>query len=84
MARLPDEVRELFWEGLREEPDPDRHAEYIGVRVLEHGEEPAYRWLVERYGPEWVADVAASGRLRPEQERFWRDVLGDARRMRRS
>lgn len=31
MAELPAHVRELFWEGLAEEPDPERHADYIAI-----------------------------------------------------
>ena len=81
---IPSYVRELFWEGLREEPDPDRHADYIAIRVLERGDEQAYRWLVRHMGRERIRDVIVSGRLRPQDERFWRDVLVDARRVRRS
>jgi hypothetical protein len=84
VEQLPPNVRELFWEGLREEPDPDRHGEYMAIRVLESGDEPAYRWLVERMGQEKIRGVIESGRLRPHHERFWRDVLVDARRVRRS
>ena len=84
MEQLPPYVRELFWEGLHDDPDPDRHADYIVIRVLEHGDEPAYRWLIERFGQETIRDVVASGRLRPHHERFWRDVLVDARGLRRS
>jgi hypothetical protein len=83
MEQLPAYVRELCWEELREEPDPHRHSDYIAIRVLESGGEPAYRWLVERMGQEKIRDVIGSGRLRPHHERFWRDVL-DARRVRRS
>ena len=82
VEQLPSYVRELFWEGLRDDPDPACHADYIAIRVLELGDEPAYRWLVERFGQEKVRDVVASGR--PHHERFWRDVMVDARRVRRS
>lgn len=75
MEQLPSHVRELFWEGLRDDPDPARHADYIAIRVLERGDEPAYRWLVERFGQEKVRDVVASGRLRRHHERFWQEVL---------
>lgn len=78
MESVPAYVRELFWEDLREEPDPDLHADYIAIRVLESGGEPAYRWLVERMGRERIREVVRSGRLRPSHERFWRDVLVDA------
>ena len=77
---FPSYVRELFWEGHREEPepDPDRHADYIAIRVLERGDEQAYRWLVRRIGRRRIRDVIVSGRLRAQDERFWRDVLVDA------
>ena len=35
MEQVPAFVRELFWEELREEPDPDRHPDYIAIRILE-------------------------------------------------
>lgn len=79
MEQLPESVRELFWEGLDEDLDPDLHAEYIAIRVLERGDEPAVRWLLQRYGRDRVAAVIESGRLRPRQAEFWRRVLVDAR-----
>jgi len=82
VERVPAYMSELFWEELREDPDPDRHADYIAIRVLESGGELAYRWLVERVGQSRVREVVRSGRLRPHHERFWRDVLLDARRVR--
>jgi len=78
---VPDYVRELFWEGLREDPDPERHADYIVIRVLESGGEREYRWLAGRLGLERISHVIDSGRLRPHHERFWRGVLVDARRV---
>lgn len=81
---LPSYVRELFWEGLRTDPDPARHADYIAIRVLERGDERAFRWLVDRLGLERIRDVVNSGRLRPHHDRFWREVLVDARRVRPS
>jgi hypothetical protein len=78
VEQVPAYVRELFWEDLREEPDPDRHADYIAIRVLEHGDEAAYRWLVGRLGRASVGRTVASGRLRPQHARFWRRVLLDA------
>lgn len=78
MAQLPDPVRSLFWEGLSEEPDPDRHGEYIAIRVLEVGDEAAVRWLLDRYGAQRVRRVVTSGRLRSRAAWFWRRVLVDA------
>jgi len=78
MERLPPFVGELFWEGLAEEPDPGRHAEYIAIRVLETGGEPAVRWLLERYGRERLRALVESGRVRGAHARFWEIVLADA------
>lgn len=79
---LPRDVAELFWEGLREVPDPERHFDYIAIRVLEEGGEHPVRWLLGRYGQERVRAVALSGRLRPAQARFWSRALGDGRSLR--
>lgn len=78
METLPAYVRALFWEGLAEEPDPARHADYIAIRVLEAGDERAYGWLLSRYGLDRLREVAESGRLRPAHTRFWGAVLGRA------
>jgi hypothetical protein len=78
MTPLPGHVRALFWERLAEEPDPDRHEEYIAIRVLEVGDEAAVRWLLGRYGAERVGRVVTSGRLRTYDATFWRRVLLDA------
>jgi hypothetical protein len=82
MEGLPDYVRELFWEGLAEEPDPGLHADYIAIRVLEVGDERAVRWLLDRFGADRVRTVVDSGRIRAQHERFWRDVLRPPRRVR--
>lgn len=75
MEHVPAHVRSLFWEGLAEQPDPDAHADYIAIRVLEAGEEPAVRWLIDRYGIARLRAIADSGRLRPRQREFWQSVL---------
>lgn len=77
-AVLPAHVRALFWEGLAEEPDPERHGDYIAIRVLEAGYEDDVRWLFERYGRKRVREVVESGRLRRRPAEFWRRVLSDA------
>lgn len=78
MERLPDHVRALFWEGLAEEPDVQRHGDYIAIRVLEMGGERDIRWLLERFGTARVRAVACSGRLKPHQSAFWGRVLNGA------
>jgi hypothetical protein len=45
---LAARVRALFRDDLAEEPDPARQADYIAIRVLEAGDERAYRWLISR------------------------------------
>lgn len=71
-------MRALFWEGLAEEPDVERHGDYIIVRVLEMGGEGEVRWLFDRFGGDRVRTVARSGRLRPSQSTFWGRVLSGA------
>lgn len=78
MSRLPEHVRALFWEGLTEQPDPERHAEYVAIRVLERGGEREVRWLLDRFGSDWVRRLAQSGRLQPRQAEFWSGVLAGA------
>lgn len=75
---LPPGVRTLFWEGLAEEPSIDRHGDYVAIRVLERGDEPAVRWLLDRIDSQHLLTIVRSGRLRPAHERFWRAVLEDA------
>lgn len=75
---LPAHVRALFWEGLVEEPDLERHPDYVAIRVLEAGWEDDVRWLFERYGRKRARELVESGRLRGRAAEFWRRVLADA------
>ena len=61
MARVPDDLRWLFWDVELDELDPEAHADYILPRILEHGGLAEVRWAVERYGLERI-------------HRFFRDV----------
>jgi hypothetical protein len=78
MERLPSFVRELFWEGLAEDPDPNATPTTSRSVCSRPEASPAVRWLLERYGHERLSAGVASGRLRGDHVRFWDTVLADA------
>jgi len=49
-AKLPNELRWLFWEMDFESLDPERHADSILARVLERGRMAEVRWAIGYYG----------------------------------
>lgn len=49
MASVPAALRPLFWDANIEALDTEKHKTYIIERVLEFGDEKAYRWLFNTY-----------------------------------
>ncbi|MEW6448611.1 MAG: hypothetical protein AB1426_11070 [Bacillota bacterium] len=64
MASVPAELRPLFWDANIQTLDTAKHKTYIIERVLEFGDEEAYRWLFGTYtSREIIAVVKSSRRL---------------------
>jgi hypothetical protein len=81
MARhqqLPDSLRPLFWDVEFRRLSPDRDQDYILLRIMEHGDLPAVRWLIATYGKpmlrEWLVGREGRG-LSRHALRFWEAIL---------
>jgi hypothetical protein len=66
LAPVPVRFHTLFWNTVPQSLDTEKHKTCIIERVLEFGDEDAYRWLFATYADEEiVAVVKASRRITP-------------------
>ncbi|ACX51959.1 hypothetical protein Adeg_0817 [Ammonifex degensii KC4] len=66
MASVPERFRVIFWDVRPESLDVREHKRFIIERVLEFGDEDAYRWMFATYADEEIVAVArASPRISP-------------------
>ncbi len=82
-TRLPEFLRPLFWDANFSELSPENHQSYICLRIIEHGDLNALRWMLRYYGKarlrRWL--LARQGRgLSPRALRFWQMMLGIPKR----
>jgi hypothetical protein len=76
-ATIPDHVLRLFWDADRSGIDAERHARYIICRILDFGDSPEVRWMLDTYGEEVVKQVVASDPpLHPKTANYWRKRFG--------
>jgi hypothetical protein len=62
LASLPAALRPLFWDANIEALDTKRHKTYIIERLLEFGDEGAYRWLFGTYTSREISAVVKNSR----------------------
>ncbi|MCX7993221.1 MAG: hypothetical protein N2651_06085 [Fimbriimonadales bacterium] len=82
-TRLPEFLRPLFWDVEFHALSPERYQSYICLRIIEHGDLNALRWMLRYYGKarlrRWL--IARQGRsLSPRALRFWQMMLGIPKR----
>ncbi len=74
---IPEHVLRLFWDADKSDIDTGKHSRYIICRVLDFGDTPEVRWLLDTYGEEAVRRVVASNPpLHPKTANYWRKRLG--------
>jgi len=74
---IPESVLELFWDADKSGIDIEKHSRYIICRVLDFGDTPEVRWLLDTYGEEAVRRVVASNPpLHPKTANYWRKKFG--------
>ncbi|MCS7209625.1 MAG: hypothetical protein NZ874_08650 [Fimbriimonadales bacterium] len=77
-APLPEFLRPLFWDTAFHTLSPERHQSYICLRIMEHGDLQALRWMVRYYGKvrlrRWLTQRQGRG-LSPRTLRFWQYAL---------
>ena len=76
MDRLPEFLRLLFWDADFDRLGVPGHERYIIERVLELGDVPAVRWLMQRFPREQIVEALCnSRRLSRKSARFWALVM---------
>lgn len=62
MATISPEFQAFFWDTSIDELDPVHNKTAIIERLLEYGDENAYRWLFKTYTGEEIASVVKKSR----------------------
>lgn len=57
MSSSLKELKYLFWDTDFESLDYKKHKKYIIERILEFGDEKAYKWMFKTYKDEEIIDV---------------------------
>jgi hypothetical protein len=77
-AKLPEELRPLFWDHKFASLSWDEDQDMIVARVLAAGDWPSVQWLRSQLGDpglrEWLLRRHGAG-LSPRQLRFWELIL---------
>ena len=69
---IPQNFRSLFWDTNLEEFEPTAYPLHTIARVLEHGDEEAFRWLLGIFSREQIREVLRTDRhLSPRSANFW-------------
>ncbi len=76
--RLPEFLRPLFWDVGFRRLSPDRDRDTFFLRIMEHGDLSAVRWLIATYGTpmlrEWLVGRKGRG-LSCRALRLWEAIL---------
>jgi hypothetical protein len=72
---LASHIRKYFWDIDPETAAPKKYPEYYITRILEYGDEKAFRWLMLVYGKKKIKLIAGKGKLSPKSRNYWRLVL---------
>jgi hypothetical protein len=76
-ARLPIEAQRFFWDTDSAQLDVDEYPVYVLERLLEYGDLPYVRWMLQRFPrEEIIAILQTSCRLSPLSANFWTLYFG--------
>lgn len=74
--KLPKSFKQYFWDVDFAKIDPKEDNRYIIVRLLEHGNDKAIRWLLKTYQKDSIKEVITKYRgLTAKTANFWADFL---------
>src|SRR3989338_1450938 len=74
--RLPEFLRQYFWDVDFGELDGQKDAFFITKRVLDRGTTQALSWVISEYGVDKIRQVVTSTRdLDRSTANFWADML---------
>jgi len=76
MKKLPQFLKEYFWDVDFEHLDAEKYSKYIIERILEYGDEKAIRWMAMNFSKERIKRVVCNTRaLSSRSAIFWTVVL---------
>lgn len=74
---LPDSIRSLFWDVYFDRFDIGANSFFIISRILEHGDEPSARFLLQTYSEDEIIHVVKTSRSLSKRSRnFWMIYFG--------
>ena len=77
MKRLPDFLKEYFWEVDFDRLDPEDRPDYILERLLEYGDIPAVKWMFLEFPIEKITGTLARSRaISRKSANFWAGYFG--------
>ena len=62
MSSVPEKFKPIFWDTSLDSLDTKEHKRYIIERILEFGDEEAYRWMFANYSDEDIIDTVKKSR----------------------
>jgi hypothetical protein len=62
MNSVPKKFKSIFWDTNLDSLDAEKHKRYIIERILEFGDEEAYRWMFTNYSSEEIIEVVKKSR----------------------
>lgn len=75
-TELPEFLRPLFWDTNFDRLRIPGHERYIIERVLEYGDVPEVRWMMQRFPREQIVETLRLSRgLSRKSARFWSLIL---------
>lgn len=71
-GRFPSGFDKYFWDCRMDTLDIKAHKKFISERILMYGDIPALKWLKDKYGLDFIKNVAIhSRRLDDRTRNFW-------------
>jgi hypothetical protein len=76
MVKLPESAKRYFWDVKFDEIDPSKNARYVIERLLEYGDFPELRWLLQSFSRQKIANVLKNSRsLSLRSANYWSQIL---------
>ena len=77
MKKLPNFLKQYFWDVDFEKIDPVKSRIFLLKRVLDRGDTKALKWLLKHYTKEDIKKLLTTSRdLSPKTANFWALYLG--------
>lgn len=74
---IPSYVKKYFWDADIAKTDLKKRAPYVIERILEYGDDRAFKWLKQNVRRELIKKTLISTRaLSPQSANFWALVFG--------